>query len=67
MSLNGSTTAAPPAVMSMREVADVLGISPRTVSIGIADGTIPSIRVGRRVLIPRERFLALLEAEARRG
>lgn len=51
------------AVMSLKEVSDVLGISPRTVSVGIADGTIPSIRVGRRVLVPRARFFAMLAAE----
>lgn len=56
-----STTAA----LSRREVADVLGVDPRTVTAGIADGTIPSLKLGRRVLIPRERFLALIEgAEA---
>ncbi|PPF84052.1 DNA-binding protein [Pseudoclavibacter sp. RFBJ3] len=58
-----STTAA----LSRREVAQVLGVDPRTVTAGIADGTIPSLKLGRRVLIPRERFLALIEgAEAAR-
>lgn len=51
------------AVMTIKEVADVLGINPRTVSVGISDGTIPSVRVGRRILVPRARFYALLEPE----
>lgn len=44
------------------EAAAALGVDPRTVSVAIADGTIPAIRLGRRVLIPRERFLALFDA-----
>lgn len=52
-----STTAA----LTRKQVAEVLGVDPRTVTAGIADGTIPALRLGRRVLIPRERFLALIE------
>lgn len=52
------------ACIDRKTAADVLGVDPRTVTAGIADGTIPSIRVGRRVLIPRAKFLALFDAEA---
>lgn len=51
------------AVLTRKAVAELLGVDPRTVDAGIEDGTIPSIRVGRRVLIPREKFLKLLGAE----
>lgn len=51
------------AIVSIKTAAAVLKLDPRTVSKGIADGTIPSIRIGKRVLIPRERFLALFGSE----
>jgi excisionase family DNA binding protein len=40
------------AVISQRKAAEVLGCDPRTVSAGITNKTIPSIRVGSRTLIP---------------
>ena len=43
-------------------VASALGIDPRTVTTSIANGTIPSVKLGRRVLIPRLPFLALFGA-----
>ena len=49
------------ATISRREAADALDIDPRTVTAGIKEGTIPSLKVGRRVLIPREKFLALFD------
>lgn len=52
------------ATISRKEVADALGIDPRTVTTGITEGTIPSLKVGRRVLIPREKFLALFDVAA---
>lgn len=52
------------ATISRKEVADALGIDPRTVTTGIAEGTIPSLKIGRRVLIPREKFLALFDVAA---
>ena len=52
------------ATISRKDVADVLGIDPRTVTEGIKQGNIPSLKIGRRVLVPRERFLALFDANA---
>lgn len=52
------------ATITRTQAAEVMGIDPRTVSKGIADGTIPSIKIGRLQLIPREKFLALFETEA---
>ncbi|MEU4208217.1 helix-turn-helix domain-containing protein [Rothia terrae] len=48
------------ATVTAVDAAELLGVDRRTVSRGIADGTIPSIRVGRRVLIPRVRLLHML-------
>lgn len=43
------------------EAAAVLGVDPRTVTQGIKEGNIPAIKLGRRVVIPREKFLKLFE------
>lgn len=43
-------------------VASALGIDARTVTTAIENGTIPSVKLGRRVLIPRLPFLALFGA-----
>lgn len=44
-------------VLNRAEVASLLSLDPRTVDHAIADGTIPSVHVGRRILIPRRPFL----------
>jgi excisionase family DNA binding protein len=51
------------AVVPVADVASLLEIDPRTVLRGCEDGQLPSIRVGRRVLIPRLRLLAMLDAD----
>lgn len=48
--------------ISRAQAAAVLHVDPRTVSVGIADGTIPGLRLGRKILIPREKFLALFDS-----
>lgn len=52
------------ATCSRKEIAEVLSVDPRTITEGIHQGSIPSIKVGRRVLIPREKFLALFDSAA---
>lgn len=49
------------ATLNFREVAALLGVDQRTVSASAKAGDIPSIRMGRRVVIPRAKLLALLE------
>lgn len=49
------------ATISRKAAAEYLGVDPRTVTVGIAEGTIPGIKLGRRVVIPREKFLKLFE------
>ncbi len=51
------------AVITRTEAAAALGVDPRTVTIGIENGSIPSIKLGRRVVIPREKFLRLFDPE----
>ncbi|MCH6470397.1 helix-turn-helix domain-containing protein [Sinomonas terrae] len=49
-------------VISRKEAAEALGVDPRTITVGIQDGTIPSVKLGRRIVIPREKFLSLFES-----
>jgi hypothetical protein len=51
------------AVISRTDAATLLKCDPRTVSRGIVDGSIPSIPLGRRRLIPLKPFLRLLGLE----
>ena len=51
------------AALAIAEVALVLELDPRTVSAAAAAGDIPSVRLGRRVLIPRLAFLALFDTK----
>lgn len=50
------------AVLTSTEVAELFGVDPRTISSAIANGELPSVRIGRRVFIPREPLLAMLSA-----
>ncbi|MGO3757410.1 MAG: excisionase family DNA-binding protein [Agrococcus casei] len=43
--------------------ARVLQADPRTIRKATEDGTIPAIKIGRKVLIPREKFLAMFDVE----
>jgi len=54
---------APSLVITRTDAAAALGVDPRTVTAGIENGTIPSVRLGRRVLIPREKFLKLFDPD----
>lgn len=51
------------AVLTRTEIAAILNVDARTVTRGIAAGEIPSIRLGRRVLVPREPFIALMTGD----
>ncbi|MFI6331899.1 helix-turn-helix domain-containing protein [Micromonospora chersina] len=44
--------------ISVKRAADVLGISTRSAHAAAERGELPSIRVGRRVVVPTARFLA---------
>lgn len=49
-------------VLTVEEAAQLLGISRGLAYEAVRQGQIPSIRLGRRVLVPRARLLALLDA-----
>lgn len=48
---------------TIKAAAAALECDPRTVSAGIKAGTIPAIKLGRRQVILREKFLKLFEVE----
>ena len=50
------------ATLTRAETADLLGVSVRTISESAMKGDIPSVRLGRRVLIPREPLVAMFTA-----
>jgi excisionase family DNA binding protein len=52
-----------PMAMTVAEVARTLRISRRHAYNAIATGEIPSIRIGKRIVVPRERVIAMLEGE----
>ncbi|MDO8621542.1 MAG: helix-turn-helix domain-containing protein [Candidatus Levybacteria bacterium] len=49
-----------PDVLQVGEVAQILGLSRNAVYLAISRGEIPSIRVGKRVLIPKARLQEML-------
>ncbi len=50
--------------LSVAETADLLGISRWLVQQAVRDGSLPSVRVGRRILIPKVRLEALLAGQS---
>ena len=50
--------------LSVAETADLLGISRCLVQQAVRDGSLPSVRVRRRILIPRVQLDAWLQGDA---
>jgi excisionase family DNA binding protein len=50
--------------ISVPEAAQLLGVSRMTAYSAVREGTIPSLRIGRRVLVPRVALERLLLAQA---
>jgi len=51
-------------VITRADAPAALGVDPRTVTAGIENGSIPSVKLGRRVVIPREKFLRIFDPDA---
>jgi len=49
-------------VITVAEVADVLGLSRRSAYRGVEDGSIPSVRIAGRIYVPVPRLRAMLGA-----
>jgi excisionase family DNA binding protein len=57
---HGTEGHATKATITVEEAARLLGIGRGLAYAAVADGTLPAIRVGRRLLIPKAALLALL-------
>ena len=51
-----------PAVYTVTQVAKLLGLSRASAYARVQDGSIPSVRIGSRILIPRKAFERLLDS-----
>jgi excisionase family DNA binding protein len=51
------------AALTRNQTAQILGVDSRTVTRAIESGELPSLQMGRRVLIPRLPLLRLLGVE----
>lgn len=49
-----------PPILTVEQTAKVLGISRGLAFTGVRNGDIPSIRIGRRILVPRDRLRQML-------
>jgi excisionase family DNA binding protein len=57
----------PKTTLTVEETAKLLGISRGLAFQALRRGDIPSIRIGRRILIPRARLRALLDGDNPQG
>ena len=53
-----------PSVLTVDQVAKILGISRGLAFAAVNDGTIPALRIGRRILVPRTRLLQFIDGDA---
>ena len=56
-----------PLTLNAEDVADVLNLSRSKAYELLHCTNFPSIRVGKRLIVPRDKFLAWLDAQTRRG
>lgn len=49
-----------PPILTVEQTAKVLGISRGLAFASVRNGDIPSIRIGRRILVPRDRLRQML-------
>jgi excisionase family DNA binding protein len=53
-----------PLTLTVDEAAEVLRIGKNTAYAAVADGSLPSVRIGRVIRIPRDALAAVLGADA---
>ncbi|WP_439592042.1 helix-turn-helix domain-containing protein [Microbacterium sp.] len=52
--------------LTMKEAAKLVGVDYRTIKQGIQAGTIPTVQLGARVMIPRAELLRVFGIDANR-
>lgn len=50
--------------LNVGEAAVIAGIGINQAYAAVREGTIPSLRIGNRILIPRKKFMAMLNGDA---
>lgn len=50
--------------LTVAEAKEIAGVGIGQMYTAIKEGKVPSVRIGRRILIPRKKFMALLEGDA---
>ena len=50
--------------LTMKDAAKLVGVDYRTIKLGIENGTIPSVQLGPRRMIPRAALLRVFGVEA---
>lgn len=63
MNLSDLTASEAPATITVDQAAEVLGLSRGAVYEGVKRDQIPSLKVGRRIIIPVEKFVEWLGAK----
>lgn len=55
------------AALTVAEAAHLMRVDPRTLRAAAAAGEVPCVKLGSRVLIPREPFLAMVDRSTTAG
>lgn len=59
-----TTTTTEPIALTYRQAASLIGVDVRRITAGVNDGSIPSVLLGSRRVIPRARLLDLFGMSA---
>jgi len=57
------TTSQNALALTMKDAADLIGVNYRTIKLGIENGTIPTVQLGPRLMIPRAALLRIFGVE----
>ena len=52
-----------PALLKVAEAAKIARKGPNFIYVGVRDGVIPAVKLGKSIRIPRDRYLAFLKGE----
>ncbi|MFJ5860849.1 helix-turn-helix domain-containing protein [Pseudarthrobacter sp. NPDC092439] len=50
--------------LTVAEAKEIAGVGLSQMYAAIKEGKVPSVRIGRRILIPRKKFMAMLDGDA---
>lgn len=49
--------------LTVEEASKLAGVGINQAYQAVREGTIPSLRIGRRILVPRKKFMSMLEGD----